>query len=163
MRRPPIFPSHLHTLLFSLGSYPHCPPGYPQPCALRGGKGAAPRLFCGGFPRNLSPDASLSTFPPTYPQSICITRRFMRMKRPRPDIGTPAAKRRHRHFYGKQHKNRENRLRKCSYGLSAARACASVTEDLCKNPPCMPEQRRREAGVLPKRRYAKAFGRAAFW
>ena len=35
-----------------------------------------------------------------------------------------------------------NRMRKCSYGLSAARACASVTEDLCKNPPCMPEQRR---------------------
>lgn len=57
----------------------------------------------------------------------------------------------------------KNRMRKCSYGLSAARACASVTEDLCKNPPCMPEQRRREAGVLPERRYAKAFGRAAFW
>ena len=85
----------------SLGSYPHCPPGYPQPCALRGGKGAAPRLFCGGFPRNLSPDANLSTFPPTYPQSVCITRRFMRMKQPRPDMGTPAAKRRKRRFCGK--------------------------------------------------------------
>ena len=103
--------THTHTLSLSLslslslGSYPHCPPGYPQPCALRGGKGAAPRLFCGGFPRNLSPDANLSTFPPTYPQSVCITRRFMRMKQPRPDIGAPAAKRRNRRFCGKQHKN----------------------------------------------------------
>ena len=95
--------THTHTLSLSLslGSYPHCPPGYPQPCALRGGKGAAPRLFCGGFPRNLSPDANLSTFPPTYPQSVCITRRFMRMKQPRPDMGTPAAKRRKRRFCGK--------------------------------------------------------------
>ncbi len=163
MRRPPISPSHLHTLLFSLGSYPHCPPGYPQPCALRGGKGAAPRLFCGGFPRNLSPDANLSTFPPTYPQSVCITRRFMRMKRPQSDIGTPAAGRRHRRFCGKQLKNRENRQEKCSCGLSAARACASVTEDLCKNPPVCRNSADRKAGVLPERRYAKAFGRAAFW
>ena len=60
----------------------------------------------------------------------------------------------------------ENRMRKCSYGLTAARACASVTEDLCKNPPLYagtaPIEKRGfcRSGAMQKRSGGRRFGKS---